>query len=1291
LKDHFLYKFTNWLWGAIALFCVLLALYISVGRFLTSNVAVYQTEILRELNARLDFVLEADDLRGSWSYLTPHLELRGLRLLGDRHAPVALQMDELKLGFDVLETLRTLRPQLISMSGTGLRLHADLEEGGSFSLPGIPPGGSVGLRLLRFILNTQRLQLEDVVVSLHQDERFWDIHSSLKLRRDEDFRRFNMSVLTPSQQSWFRVVAEGVGEPTDFASFAAGVHVRLFVPEAEQFSDLTELAGVVVSGGKLEGELWLNLEPGELRSAADFSAVNLRMLSVSDPDRPIQLEELSATVRADYGEDGWTFGASNVLARDPKQEFSLATANAEYGDGRLLLRTSEVDISRLCLYLTEENLLPRNLENVVATLKPAGDLKRLQLVISDTTESMESWELSANFEDLAVESWRGAPVLERAAGYLRMDAGTGLVQLRSQDLGMGFPKLYEHMLDYDEFEAELRWQVGRDWFRLYSGPFHGVGEEGEVQGLFSLTAPLQPSLVGPEMELMVGLSDAHPRHRSKYLPYTMSEKLLDWLGDSIGEGRISDGGFIWRGSLRKGAKAMRTIQAYFNVAETELVYHPDWPPLSEIEGNIVIDDVQVDVWAARARLYDSMAENVTVSLRQDQDLQLILAVDANVTGDAGDGLMVVNQSPLRKLVGDSFIDWRLRGDLQTRLQLEMNLSDPEVPPRVDLQTVWDQVELDTGPIGLVIEGITGILEFDSSTGFRADDLRGTLWQQAITAQVRQGGLGDGLDELDIAISGTVRAEDLRGWLNLDLLRLASGAAPAEMHIRIPPGEGARLEIGSDLQGIELDLPGSFAKEADTARALELGMPLAGSPRKLELKLGDAMYLDLLLGEGGYEGGALGFGSAPQPLESGTFTITGRLEHLAWESWSGFVDNYVGLGDSSYTAGLLLAVRDLSVGELEALGLSVRDVELDAQQLDDSWKLEFMVPWMKGSLSFPFDLSSAELDLDRLDLAGIDPELQNSVGRLEDSGDEMFILPPAEVTIAELSDREGRWGDLAFAFRQEGKNYHLDNIRGNMRGLLLGGEEELRLEWIRGEHVSSTRVQGPLRFLNFGDVLAHYGYDQVIETNSGVLDLDLAWPGGPTEFTLGQTTGSMGVKVDEGRFLKTSSAAEGTLRVVGIMNLAEFVRRLSLDLNYLFKSGVAFDSITGEVLFQEGMIEVPQMDVLGRSSRFQFAGLFDVAQESIAGELVATLPVASNLPWIAALIGGLPAAAGVFVVSKVFTKQVDRFSSGVYSISGPWGDPEVKFERIFDNTATHQKAVASGKETPAEPPEEPPPG
>ena len=68
---------------------------------------------------------------------------------------------------------------------------------------------------------------------------------------------------------------------------------------------------------------------------------------------------------------------------------------------------------------------------------------------------------------------------------------------------------------------------------------------------------------------------------------------------------------------------------------------------------------------------------------------------------------------------------------------------------------------------------------------------------------------------------------------------------------------------------------------------------------------------------------------------------------------------------------------------------------------------------------------------------------------------------------------------------------------------------------------------------------------------------------------------------------------------------------------------------------------------------------------IDGELVVTLPLVENIPWVAALVGGIPVAAGAYLVSKVFEDQFLSLSSGVYSVKGNLGAPEVKFIRIFD--------------------------
>ena len=107
-----------------------------------------------------------------------------------------------------------------------------------------------------------------------------------------------------------------------------------------------------------------------------------------------------------------------------------------------------------------------------------------------------------------------------------------------------------------------------------------------------------------------------------------------------------------------------------------------------------------------------------------------------------------------------------------------------------------------------------------------------------------------------------------------------------------------------------------------------------------------------------------------------------------------------------------------------------------------------------------------------------------------------------------------------------------------------------------------------------------------------------------------------------------------------------------------------------------------MDVQGGSS-FQFSGVSDLQTQSLDGELVATLPIARNLPWIAALAASLPVAAGVYLVSKIFDKQMNRLSSAVYSIDGSWSDPQVRFDRLFDDTQKLRAKASSDASVQAE--------
>ena len=60
MENSIFHRLSSVLWGLIVTLIVLLAIYVSVGRMLTSNLGALQGYILQEINSRVPFTVEAE-------------------------------------------------------------------------------------------------------------------------------------------------------------------------------------------------------------------------------------------------------------------------------------------------------------------------------------------------------------------------------------------------------------------------------------------------------------------------------------------------------------------------------------------------------------------------------------------------------------------------------------------------------------------------------------------------------------------------------------------------------------------------------------------------------------------------------------------------------------------------------------------------------------------------------------------------------------------------------------------------------------------------------------------------------------------------------------------------------------------------------------------------------------------------------------------------------------------------------------------------------------------------------
>lgn len=1311
MENPFFNRLSRALWGGIVVLIVMLAIYVSVGRMLAANLTAFRGEILQALNARVPFTVEAQQVSGEWQSFTPVIVLTGLRLSipGSLHPP--LELSEGRISVDVLNSLRSWSVQLTRVELNGLSLRGELSPEGELRFTGFADGADQGAGQLReFLLNVEFITLRNnrLLLTMPSGE-VRDLGLELQLSRDGSLRRLE-ATLSSTRGAHILVQAQGVGDPFQPELLTGHMYLDIQSTDLGAVKDLLGNRAIPVwADGAADVKLWLTWDKGHPTVETRLEARDL-VVAGQDADWRLPLERVALEARLARNTDNWTLFVENLQLAQGNVELALPRLQLDTRGNTLRVRASDVPLEPLSALVIEQESVAEPLRRVLTALRPRGRVSALQVDIADINRVSERWTVAANFESVAVDSYLGAPGITSATGYTRIAEDGGLVILDSQPLTLEFPSIYHQPLHFEDLYGRLNLDWDADRFRIDSGLLTTRGEEGTTKVLFGLNIPLVPDDIGIEMDLLVGLQNSRSIHRGKYIPYVLDPSLLDWLSSSIGEGRIEQGAFLWRGSLRHNAAPLRTVQLAFNVADTHLSYHPQWPPVLVQEGIVLIDDSAVSVWADRASLFDSAVERLSVETRLNAQGQITLALDGAVRGPAADGLKVLNESALAPIVGPAFADWQVTGNLETDLSLRLNLTDKSAAPDVEVATRWRDVNLLVRPGNLPVQAVNGDFTYSTATGFSSQRLEGSLWGKAVSARLKQhypageSSYDPATTMLDVALDTRVDMADLRRWLQLESLAFVSGETAADVTISLAPGESPVLTVSSELQGVSLDLPQPWRKSAEESRQLELTMPLGQGSLPLSLALGEQLNFKLDIVNGVVRGGALGIGEEPAPAREGELRVTGRAHLIQADEWLDFVTRYFGEdepgqpatqdavespraeaapGEANAAAGetigaaaaarrtgssaprLAVVIDRLQAQSLAILQQEIQDVVFSLALLEDRWSLSLATDWLRAELAVASDGSPSQLAIEKLDLDRLpDFKLPERGDEDDPDGGSAENMALTNVTVGNLFQSEKRLGDLHFELHGENGVFTAHKISGQLAGLRFSAAQPGRLVWHRGQG-GYTELQAGLEFADLGETLQYFGYQRIVETKAGEFQLDLRWPGAPQDYSLRAAQGFVQVAIGQGSFLEAPAGATGALRVVSILNLADIVRRLSLT--QMFESGIPFDSVKGEIDLRDGLLHVARMDVQGSSS-FQFSGTADVATKGLDGELVATLPVASNLPWIAALAASLPVAAGVYVVSKVFDEQMARLSSAVYTIKGSWDDPKVQFHRIFDNTA-----------------------
>lgn len=820
----------------------------------------------------------------------------------------------------------------------------------------------------------------------------------------------------------------------------------------------------------------------------------------------------------------------------------------------------------------------------------------------------------------------------------------------------------------------------------------------------------------------------YSKYTPAVVPHSLLDWLEKSIGPN-NAGFVDEVGFVYRGTLNNHNHAARSHQLFVDIKHAQLNYHPEWPALDAIDGRLLVSDNDVAASVDKARLFNSDVGVTQVNVNPNPDGHgSLLRVKGSVAGGADDGLRVLRESMLRRYIGANMDTWTLDGSMRTQLDIAVPL-DPKgtgATQQVDIDLESPNFEM--GNLKLAMQDIKGHLNFNENTGLSSEGLDGVLFGQPIKTLLSTKKQGDASQTL-VEVKGDVDGQALAKWTQRPEALFLKGRVPYSATVELnhkpatpDPAHAAPfavVTVTSPLSGVAIDLPAPYGKAADGERFLRFKMSLADKVSLIDIVYGDDVQALFELDphqDNKLLNANIALNDSAKLAIEPQFLLSGNIPGLDIEPWKKVQQRYLDFGaqidvlkpkatrSHSDTNPLLeTPVADESLVLVAGLPfraqvllkhyqvgpLALDDVHIRAERLYDSWKVAFKNPLLDGDIRIPnetanplqINLESLRLTSALLGVKEVEAAVAGQLSKVSSISLDPRALPLADVSVKALYMDDVNYGNWSLQIRPQAQGVLFDNINGTVKGVTVGGMSTLnadnktlskkagaKMEWLVGESGSSTHFIGELSAADMSTVLREWQKPDMLESKSARFKVDATWSGDPQDFALKKMAGNIDIWIEQGRFKNNPSpGSDGLLRLMAILNFDSLARRLRLDFSDLYQSGLAFDQISGKVSLVPGtMTFVEPLEVKTPSSRLQMAGKLDLDNEKIDARLVATLPVVGSYTFFTALVTGLPAAAGIYIVSKLFKKQVDRATSISYSIRGTWSDPKMSFDRLFES-------------------------
>jgi len=1240
------------------------AVSLTVVRLLLLGIDNYKADLSARVSELVGAPVTIGRIRANMRGYNPELVLKDIEILSSvpklqlGNEKPSIQLKEIRMGINLLDMLID-KDRLASAWVTlvGAKLTVKRKQDGSIAIVGLKASDEQPLWLL-----------QGSKYEVLQSEISWlDERSQTKLAvvGEVDFAIMNkdqrhlMNILVKLPEKYgneLRVSMDLKGNifkpsSVDGTIFVEGKKVK----PAEWITGELPLAMTIRSGAG-DFKIWSRLHRSQLVSLV--ADAQLQQLQLTSPDQGVfPAKRLNTRFYWEHNDKQWRLGVPHFLLETADKKWPAAVFSAS-GE-----RTNEGLLDKLGLFV--ESLDLQEASRVVRFFAPLPDEQVKFLAQAQLKGHVEKFSLFADLDEkilavngkfagLSVAPFSRVPGIVNLSGNIKGSEKAGVLHLAAENALITAPDFFREALVIKSLKGDINWgQTATDW-TLSSSKF-----ELNLLGLQSknrLVLTIPKTFDMPFLDMQSAFVSEDISQAKHYFPTkVMKPADVVWFDSAFLGGRVTKGSLLYVGKLGVFPSKVEEgiFEALMDVDQLDLLYVPDWPQLSNIKGQVTVLQKKMT-----CELHQGQSNNLNIVqariINPELGTSKTVMVKGELEGEISNVLKFLQKTPLASQVGflvDSVVP---QGNTRVALDLTLPLAEG-IMPKVYGTAQFNNASLKVVAPDLWVNKIDGELKF-TEQGIYSDAIQAMALGRPIKVNINRADRR----QTFVNITGSTGIEDLQQKFKMPVWAPSKGTIAYQLKLGLPyPGSPSELEIQSDLVGMALDLPGVLAKSKNQKKPLTLTIGLSDETLlpitvNYNEQLKAAVKLNLAR-QRIYSGHVLvGSGEAVQPSEPGLIVEVNQ-DPLNLQDLLGLSAQQ---SNNSTGDGVGNNIRQINIHSQHARfrNIPLGPFSLTLKPDGSHWSGNINSVFATGKLEIPGDLKGSEkmtFDMTLVDLSAL-KQLKSRSDAVQDTAIKPELkLAPAALPLLTITSQKTLWQSVDLG-QLSLETERIPNGMVFKHFVLAGNDQKLTLSgaWKVNGRKSETRIQGNLAMPQAGQLLAKLGITNDLTETSANVDFTSAWNAAPYEFAFADVQGKINVNLKGGRIL---SIEPGFGRLLGVLAVAQWIKRLQLDFSDVYKEGLTYNSITGHFDLLKGKAVTHDLVIDAIPAKITITGETDFINQSLDQVVNVTPKSADAIPIAGTIVGGVTGLIGQSLTGK---DQEGFFFGSQYLVKGSWENAQI---------------------------------